>query len=408
MGDPVSTPRLAARPAARRKDVGVTRLQRKAKDVYRLAFSYQGAQCRELLALKHSAANDAYVRNLRAEIMAKIARREFVYADYFPESTRATMGARRSPTLRAALEAYRDRVQHTLEPSTFAGYRKAVDNVLVPWCGHMLLSDLRPADIRDWMAQQRVSLKRIRNVLLPLRAVLSEAVADELIDYSPLDRVDLAKLVPVAKRSSSYEPQPYTVDELHTLLSRLPEPERHTFSMWAYTGLRTGELIALRWPRVDLEARTIRIIETTTERQDKDRPKTKAGIRTVPLLPAAWHALQALRPYTQLAGDRVNCNPRSTRPDRAWDDKRLAAIWQAAHKGTGIAYRAPYVLRLSYASNLLSEGENVARIAKQMGHRTIDMLIKHYARWVEQGASGTVAVRRYGMDVPGQVVTLQK
>lgn len=382
---------------------GVTPLTRKTKQVYRIAFSFMGVQCRETLNLPHGKAGEAYCVRLRGTILNEIERGTFRYTDHFPESARGAIFGHRSAktnTLKVALEAYRDRVVRTLEASTSASYRRAIDNVLVPWCGEIAIAAFKPADIREWVGVQGVSLKRIRNVLLPLRAVLNEAVADELIPFNPMDRVDVAKLIPVGKRTSTYEPQPYSGEELRALLGNLPAPERWAFQLWAFTGLRTGELIGLRWPRVDLEANTIQITETTTERQDKPRPKTKAGLRTIQLLPAAREAIDALRPLTQLGGDRVVANERSTRADKAWDDKRLAEIWKRAHKGTGAAYRNPYQLRHTFASNLLSEGENVALIAKMLGHSTIDMVVKHYGRWVGSGSELGLdrPPRRYGME----------
>lgn len=386
--------------------MGVTAITRAGgKQVYRLAFSFRGAQCRELVALPHSKANQTYCERLRSEILGQIERGTFDYAAYFPSSPRAAVfghGKAGVPKLRKLLEAYRDRTKATMAPSTHTAVRKAIDNVLVPWCGDRLATDLKPGDIRDWVGTAGAgrSLKRIRNLLWPLRAVLDEAVADEIIDTNPFTRLKLARLVPEAKRRSDWEPDPYTEAELRTLLARVPVPERYAFQIQAYTGLRTGELIALRWPRVDLEAGQIRVTETTTERKDKDRPKTPAGVRTIPLLPAAREALEALRAHTLLAGDRVTVNPRSTRADKAWDDKRLAQVWKAAHKGTGIAYRNPYRLRHTWASQLLSQGENVAMISRLLGHKTIEMTTRHYARWISQGEALGFdrPPRRYGME----------
>jgi integrase len=264
----------------------------------------------------------------------------------------------------------------------------------------MRVTDLKPSDIRDWVGQQTMSLKSLQNKLLPLRAVLAEAVADEVIPVSPLDRVPLARLVPIAKRASDYDPQPYNLDELTAVLAATPVPARWAFQLWAFTGLRTGELIGLRWPRVDLIGKTIRISETTTSRRDKPRAKTKAGLRVIPLLPAALQAVEALRAYTQLAGDRVTVNPRSTREDKAWDDLTLAKVWQAAHKSAGVTYRQPYNLRHTYASQLLSQGENALHIAKIMGHRTTDMISKHYGKWMAEGSrlGFDRPARRYGME----------
>jgi integrase len=368
---------------------GVRRITRAGgKQLYYVAFSFRRVQCREAVHLAHSTKNDAHCVSLRSEILRKIANGGFRYVDYFPDSPRAVLfghAAPRTGLLKDALQAYRDRVKNTFAASTYSATRKAIDNVLVPWCGDKRIAELKPSDIRDWVGTKAVSLKRIRNLLLPLRAVLDEAVADELIPFNPLDRLKLAKLVPAAKRVSDFEPDPYTEAEVFTLLERIPLPQRLGFQLWAYTGLRTGELIALRWPRVDLEANTIRIVETTTERQDKDRTKTLAGMRTVPLLPAAREAIDLMRAHTQLGNDRLTVNPKSTRRDKAWDDKRLAAMWKAAHKGTSIAYRNPYQLRHTFASQLLSQGENPAYISRLLGHKTVEMVTRHYGRWVAEG-----------------------
>lgn len=369
--------------------IGVTPITRKNKQVYQVAFSFRGVQCREVVDLPHTKANEQYCARLRAEIQGKIERNDFRYIDYFPDSKRAVVfghAPAATSKLKVLLESYRDRVKKTLEPSTFAGYRKAIDNHLVPWCGDMTAAQLKPSTIRDWVGLQTITLKTLRNRLLPLRAVLDEAVADEIIPVNPLDRVNLAKLVPVEKRTSTFEPEPYTTAELITLLSNLTDPyERYPFQAWAFTGVRTGELIGLRWARVDLEANGFHVQETTTERKDKARPKTAAGVRWVPFLPAAREAFDGMRELTLLRGDRVFINERSTRKDKAWDDKRLAGIWKRAHKGTAIKYRNPYQLRHTFVSQLLSQGENPAYIAKLVGHGTIEMVQRNYGRWIAEG-----------------------
>lgn len=394
-----------------RKVTGVTAIKREAgKEVYQLAFSFMGVQCRETIVRPHSKASLTYCVNLRGEILRRIEAGTFLYTDYFPTSKRASIfghGHGKSHTIREALEAYRDRTKHTLEASTWNPYRRDIDNILVPRWGHMRITAFTPADLRAWAGEQTISLKRMRNILLPLRAIFSEAKEDGIIKVHPLD-IDLAKLVPISKRKSDYVPQPYTVAELRSVLANIAEPERWAFQLWAYTGLRTGELVGLRWPRVNLDASTLTVSETTTERVDKPRAKTAAGLRTIPLLPAAIEALQALRPHTQLAGDRVTVNPRGQRKDKAWDTNKLEDIWKRAHKGTGIEPRKPYELRHSFASQLLSQGENPAYIAKLLGHKSTEMVTRVYGKWVSEGEALGFdrPPRRYGMEPLWQSITV--
>lgn len=382
---------------------GVTAIRREGgKEIYQIAFSFMGVQCRETISRPHSKAALTYCINLRGEILRRIESGTFLYTDYFPTSKRASIfghGHGKSHTIREALEAYRDRTKHTLEASTWNPYRRDIDNILIPRWGHMRITAFTPADLRAWAGEQTVSLKRMRNILLPLRAIFAEAKEDGIIKVHPLD-IDLAKLVPIAKRTSDYVPQPYTVAELRTVLANIPEPERFAFQLWAFTGLRTGELIGLRWPRVNLDAATLTVSETTTERVDKPRAKTAAGLRTIPLLPAALEALQALRPHTQLAGDRVTINPRGIRKDKAWDTNKLEDIWKRAHKGTDIQPRKPYELRHTWASQMLSQGENAALIAKLLGHKNIEMVQRVYGKWVSEGEALGFdrPPRRFGME----------
>jgi len=381
---------------------GVTEIKRAAgKEVYQLAFSFMGVQCRETIARPHSKASLTYCVNLRGEILRRIEAGTFVYTEYFPDSRRASIfghGHGKSHTIKEALEAYRDRTKATLEASTWNPYRRDIDNILVPRWGHMRLTAFSPSDLRAWAGEQTISLKRMRNILLPLRAIFAEAREDGIIRVHPLD-IDLAKLVPIAKRASLYVPQPYTVSELRTVLANIPTPERWAFQLWAFSGLRTGELVGLRWPRVNLDANTLTVSETTTERVDKPRAKTAAGLRTIPLLPAAVEALQALRPYTQLAGDRVTVNPRGQRKDKAWDTNKLEGIWKRAHRGTDIQPRTPYELRHTFASQLLSQGENPAYIAKLLGHKSTEMVTRVYGKWVSEGEALGFdrPPRRFGM-----------
>lgn len=112
--------------------------------------------------------------------------------------------------------------------------------------------------------------------------------------------------------------------------------------------------------------------------------KTKAGIRVIPMLPAASQAIEAQRPYTEQSGGRVFLNPRT---GGEWTDQSLLRLWQRTCRKAKIAYRNPYQMRHTFASNLLSQGENPAYIAKLLGHKTTEMVMRHYGRWVEQGVA---------------------
>lgn len=406
MGQPESSGGLGGRPAAsapaRKKTVGVTAVTLATKQAYKVAFSYQGRQCREYIDLPHSKANETYCVRLRSEILSRIARNDFDYAEFFPESKRASWFGPTSNKglIRDALLSYLDRVEKTLEPSTFIVYRNDVHNRLIPWAGDVRMSDFSRLHLREFVSQQTVSLKRLRNLLLPLRNVLADAVADGTLEVNPFDGLDLSRLVAPAQRTSDYEPDPYTMAEIDLLLRSLEGIERWTFQLWLFTGMRTGEISGLRWRNADVVRGVIKVRDVTTAYQDKPRTKTPSGMRDIPLLPAALQALKELQKLRKVGVDRVTYNPRGRRADPVWNPNNLARVWLRAHERTGVQPRNPYMCRHTFASQLLSQGENIAHIARLLGHKDVDMVIRVYAKWVSEGEQlgGSMPVRRYGMD----------
>jgi integrase len=348
--------------------VGVQPIKRLKKNVIRIAFSYLGVQCREIVDLPPTKPNLLYADRLRAEILGKIERGQFRYDDYFPQSAKCKVfghSAGKTTLVRDVLLDYKKRSKEVLQPSTWNGYRKAIDNVLIPQFGQLQIGALSAGVLRDWISTKKVTRKRMSNLLLPLRNALSEAVADETIPFNPLDRLKLARILPRETLTTDYEPDPYNVADLVTLLTSMEGVERNVFQLWAFTGLRTSEVIAQSWPDHDLSGRTVRVLRAVVEGQEKET-KTKAGLRLIPMLPAASQAIEAQRPHTQLAAGRVFLNPRT---GGEWTDQSLLRLWQRTCKKAKIAYRNPYQMRHTFASNLLSEGENPAYIAKLLGTR---------------------------------------
>lgn len=115
----------------------------------------------------------------------------------------------------------------------------------------------------------------------------------------------------------------------------------------------------------------------------RDATKTEAGKRDVLLLPPARSALEAQKEHTFLAGDRVFHNPRTGQPWET-DAQIRKTCWQYLLKLAAVRYRNPYQTRHTYASTLLSAGENPWWLAAQMGHVDVEMIFRHYGRWIPE------------------------
>jgi integrase len=351
---------------------------------------YRGVKCKESLKLPATKANLAYAARLRGEVINAIERGTFRYPDYFPESkraalfghvvTRETVG----DLLRASLKNYEQQVANgTMSPSTFRGYRKIIVGRLIPAFDKDVLRDVTPAKLRTWIGGLGVTAKAARNIISPLRSMFDDAMNDGKIEFNPLDRVALKKLLAQTANKSEYEVDPFTAQEIEAILKAASDIERNLYQFWFETGLRQGELIALAWPKLDFIHNKARIDTNIVVKTEKD-PKTAAGTRDVELSLVALEALQRQKALTFLVGDRVFWNPRTGKPWET-DQQIRRTSWTYLLKKAGVRYRNPYQVRHTFASHHVSNGCNLWWLAKQMGHETIEMIIRHYGKWIPQG-----------------------
>ncbi|MDO6467838.1 tyrosine-type recombinase/integrase [Neptunomonas phycophila] len=116
---------------------------------------------------------------------------------------------------------------------------------LIPNFGKLTLEELKIAHVYQWLETINISNKRINNVLVPLRQAFQEAFYDELIDSKPMDRFRY-------RSPETREPQPFNHDEIQRILAQLEGQEKSLIQFAFWSGLRTSELIALRWEDIDL------------------------------------------------------------------------------------------------------------------------------------------------------------
>ncbi len=359
------------------------------KQAIEIQFQYRGVQCKETLAaLDPSKKGDQrYAVNLKAEIEGAIARQTFQYEAYFPESKRARLfgHANLQITIRELIEEWLKDIERTHPHSTYRCYRKSCNAHLFPQFGDIRARNLTPQHIRTWIRERSGTLKSIRNDLTPLRAVLDRALNDDIIDRNPLDKIKVSKLVDRNQAKTDYEVDPFTTTEINKVLqSALNYDPRicNLLKFAFFSGLRTSELFGLQWGDVDWDQREIHIQRAVVERQLKET-KTRASNRKVLLLPAAYDALTHQKQFSLVGSDYI-----FVRPDDKGsfiDYEHLERPWKHILKTAKVRYRNPYQTRHTYASQLLSGGENPLFVAQQMGHKTTEMIMRHYGRWVEQG-----------------------
>jgi integrase len=158
--------------------------------------------------------------------------------------------------------------------------------------------------------------------------------------------------------------------------------------MW--TGMRTSKIVALSWENVDFKKRVIYVRETKTMADvvSKAEAKRVDSVRTVEILAPAYQALMDQRGYTLLQGKQVFHDPKKNK-GFVGDQPIRRKYWMPAIKKAQVRYRKPYNTRHTYASMMLTAGEDHGWICGQLGHTDLTMLGKTYGRWITNAAKNS-------------------
>ena len=365
---------------------GVTIRKHRNGETINITFTYKGVKCREPLSnLDVTPKNIKYAERTLGEIYNKIERGTFVYAEYFPRSTRLKIfgNAAAGKTVKMYLDEYLVICEtRKLSPSTIGGYKKcrsALSSL------HMFpASELTPAALKTWIQNQKTTLKTIRNQLSFLRSALDEAVTDGVLPINPVSLVTASRYQSdKSEAESSYVVDPLSPAEVDALLSAAGNKQwENLFRFAIQTGLRSSELCALRWRDIDFVSRTAHVQNASVVGIIKGT-KTKAGTRKVELTEEALKALASQKLFTFMKGEMIFEDPKSNKPWASADAIRKKA-WVPILRKAGIRYRNPYQTRHTFATSHISRGVNLFWLAGQMGHKGPEMLFRHYGTYLKE------------------------
>jgi integrase len=291
-------------------------------------------------------------------------------------------------TLAAWAKEWQRTVVH-LRPKTRKVYDVNLRNHVLPALGDHELTKLTPSMLRAWLSDltakegrggKPIAAGTVAQAYRTLNRVLAAAVDDELIGRNPLRGVKPPRIEPKPMRFLTH-------DEVASLAAAIDARYRAFVYLAAYSGLRAGELVALRRPHVDLLRRTVTVVEQV---QYVDRhylvapPKSAAGRRSVALPRLVAAELEAhLRGIPdQSAEALVFPAPEGGYLHLENFRKR---VWLPAVETAGVAPLRLHDLRHTCASLAIAAGADVKVLQRMLGH-----------------ASAALTLDRYGHLLPGQ------
>ena len=240
----------------------------------------------------------------------------------------------------------------------------------------MDIRDIKASDIKLWYKKiDGVGNKSKRNYLSVLKGVLDIALEDEVIEKNPMIHVKLPKYH--APRIN-----PFNSDEVKRIID---SAESYNFNfvyflaMGFFTGMRTGEILALKRSDIDLENRIIHI-RSTISRFGDVKPKTFGSTRDIPII-------DTLFPYILKMYEKENDNyMMTTQYGNPYQDTHIFCIywWKPLLKKLGITYRRPYNMRHTFATNMLYKQLcTPVELSQYLGHSNTRMIYDVYVSYIE-------------------------
>jgi integrase len=258
---------------------------------------------------------------------------------------------------------------------TYEGYFR---KWILPRWGSYRVKDVRSVAVEEWLRSLKLSngsKAKMRNIM---HAVFNHAIRWEWHERNPITHVRQS-----AKRAKI--PIVLTVEEIAALLRLLREPARTAVFLDVLTGLRVGELLALKWNDIDFEKSQISVTHSIVMQRIGDC-KTEASRKPVPLdlrLAEALYNWRLASPYP-LSEDWVFASPHSDGRLPYWPGAFYRAHLQPAAQKLGIEGIGWHTFRRTYATFLKANGEDVKTVQELLRHANSLVTMNLYAQAITQ------------------------
>ena len=265
-----------------------------------------------------------------------------------------------------------DIVAKEIKLSTLEDYRYSMNRYILPRFGNIPIGNFGYMEIREFVSKLDCSHKRKNNVLVPMRSVFKMAFLNGDIDQNPMDRIKNVKVT----KPDIY---PLSMEEVKLVLVHVSPRFRNFFIVAFFTGMRFGEMAALKWKHVDFKLGVIKVRETLVK-GETGSPKTKKSVRDIRMLPPVVEAIRDQRKVTMGKSEHIFLNqygkPVEPMPTNFH-------VWKPALKKAGLEPRSLYQTRHTFATLMLDAGEHPGWVQKMMGHETLQMIYEKYYSYIK-------------------------
>ena len=262
-------------------------------------------------------------------------------------------------------------------------------NHIYPAVGNKHMDEITHDDIQqifDSMASRGQST--VHNVHIILNQIFANAVEDGILVRNIIrsNRYVKSKKVTVRQALSREDAQ-----DILNNLGKLEERDKLFIALALHTGMRRGEIYALRWDRIDLESRIIHVrnaVKLDGNIPVIGPPKSKAGIRDIAINEALWDILQrcSKKEGFVITGER--------NPDGAMSSCAMNRQWQRIKRKIDVHGATPHVFRHTFAT-LIQPYTDIKTLQTIMGHADIETTLDRYTHSVHENVVALREINPY-------------
>ena len=290
----------------------------------------------------------------------------------------------------------------SVAPRTYDTYETYINSRIIPALGKHKMLKLRVDHLQAFINGLKKdngeplavqTIVKIKNIL---NGALEQAVKNGLITRNPVTALTLPKDRDKKKVGA------FTPKEQTALLKQLQGDRLYALFVVALgTGMRIGEILALKWSAIDFIQNEIKVVASVLRTKDRDAKgdiegssikinatKTKAGFRAIPLTRQVWQALNEHK--KQQALERFKAGG-------AWNDNNLVfcntlggfleyrnvtRFYEKMREQAGISKHSFHSLRHSFATNAITAGMDYYYLSRLMGHASISITLDTYADYM--------------------------
>ena len=257
------------------------------------------------------------------------------------------------------------------KPSTVAGYHAIVRSLLLPTFAKESIESITPAMIESWLGSLHQAASTRSKALVLMHGIFQRAKKVWGLSTNPAAEVEK----PPLERSGDISV--FSPEEVWALVrAATSEQDGSLFLTAAFTGLRLGELLALRWRDVDFARHTIRVRASFTAGQ-LTTPKS-GKVRALPLAPDVGSALARLGGREEWVSEDDLVFAGDT--GGYLDGSALRRRYKLALERAGLRKLRFHDLRHTFGTRMIAQAD-IRRVQEWMGHADIQTTMRylHYA-----------------------------